>query len=300
MSTTRIDLSDLPFPDAVTSIDYEQIVADCKSDLIAKDTNNVLAAVLNLESEPLTMLVEVIAYRIMLQTNLTNEKAKALMLAYAIGSDLDQLGANADVYRMTIVPADPNANPPTDVVMEPDDAFRRRIQLAPERDAAGSEGAYTYWGLSADPDVRDIGVIVTDAGEVQIWVQSRSAAVAPQSLLDAVNTALDPSTRRPLTDSVTIHAATPTDFTIEAELTLFPGPDPDVVLAAANTAEQAYTNTVSYLGYDVVQSGLYAALHQPGVQRVNLISPAADIVLPRSQYARCTSVNITTLEYRDV
>jgi phage-related baseplate assembly protein len=72
------------------------------------------------------------------QTGQINAKAKALMLAYAKGSDLDHLAANRDVYRKTIIPAQPNANPPIDAVMESDEDLRRRTHLQPESMSAGS------------------------------------------------------------------------------------------------------------------------------------------------------------------
>lgn len=296
--TTRIDLTELPFPTVVDPIDLEALIAEIKADLIADNPD--WADALNLESEPLTKFVELLAYRITLQTNKINEKAKALMLAYAAGSDLDNIGVNVDVYRLVIVPANPNTVPPTPAVMEQDDAYRRRIQLAPERDSAGSEGFYIYWALSSHGDVRDAAVIVSEPGHVQLWIQSHTFDIAPQTLLDTVTTTLDPATRRPATDYLTVHAATPVTWSVNAELTLFPGPDSTVVVAAAQVALDKYTALVSYLGYDVVDSGLKAALHQAGVQRVRINTPTADLVLPRSQYAKCTGTTIATVEFRDV
>ena len=295
---SNIDLSSLPFPDSIQILDFEAELAALKTELLTADPT--LAAVLDLESEPLVKLLQVFAYRILLKKGEINAKVKALLLAYATGSDLDHLAANVGVARLLIQVANPAANPPTEAIYESDTALRRRVLLAAERDCAGSQGAYQYWALSADGDVRDVSIVTPSAGVVEIYLQSRTAATAAQTLLDTVATALDSDTHRPFTDSVSVLAATPRDIQISATLTLFPGPDQAVVLANANAALDRYIEQVSYLGYDVTLSGLYAALHQAGVQRVELLSPTQNIVIPASQYARVISRVIAAVEYRDV
>ncbi|MGV2470124.1 baseplate assembly protein, partial [Bacillus subtilis] len=41
-----------------------------------------------------------------------------------------------------------------------------------------------------------------------------------------------------------------------------------------------------------VLSAIYAALHVQGVQRVELISPKADIKLDKTQASFCTGINV--------
>ncbi|WP_445115020.1 baseplate assembly protein [Acinetobacter sp. WZC-1] len=266
MSSNRIDLSTLPFPDVLKQLDFEAELAECKNDLIARDPE--LAPALDLESEPLVKLLQTFAYRLLLKGSEINATAKALMLAYAKGSNLDHLAANRNVYRKTIIEAQPNANPPIAAVMEPDEDLRRRVQLEPESKSAGSAGAYQFWGLGAHGHVKDIAVETPKQGEVEIWVQSHIDSIAPQSLLNTVNHALDPNTRRPFTDHVTVRAATPQDWKLNAVLVLFPGPDADVVKASALESLQEYIILVNSLGFDVTRSGIHRALHQGGVQNV--------------------------------
>ena len=59
-----------------------------------------------LESEPIVKLLEENAYRELIFRQRINEAAKAVMVAYAIDGDLDQLGANNGVSRLTLTPAD--------------------------------------------------------------------------------------------------------------------------------------------------------------------------------------------------
>lgn len=298
MSSNRIDLSALPFPNVIEQLDFEAELDACKQDLIARDPE--LAPVLNFESEPIVKVLETFAYRLLLKTSQINAKAKALMLAYAKGADLDHLAANRNVYRKTIIEADPTANPPIEAVMEDDEDLRRRVQLEPESKSAGSVGAYQFWGLGAHGHVKDIAVETPAAGYVDIFVQSHIDDVAPQTLLNIVDVALDSGTKRPFTDAVTIKAATPFEWAVNATLVLFPGPDSAVVQTAAEDALNIYIKMVNALGYDVTRSGIYHALHVAGVQNVILTSPASDIILAKSRYAKCIGTTLTITEFRDV
>ena len=69
MSYTAIDLSQLPPPQVVQQLDYEQILAERKAYLISlypADQQASIAAILALESEPLTKLLQENAYREMM------------------------------------------------------------------------------------------------------------------------------------------------------------------------------------------------------------------------------------------
>lgn len=62
---SRIDLSGLPAPDVLIPIDYENMLAAIKADLISRDPS--LTDALSLESDPLTKLLESVAYLNMLR-----------------------------------------------------------------------------------------------------------------------------------------------------------------------------------------------------------------------------------------
>lgn len=295
---SRIDLSGLPAPDVLIPIDYENMLAAIKADLISRDPS--LTDALSLESDPLTKLLESVAYLHMLKTNQVNQTAKAMLLAYATGTTLDHLASAVNVSRLLVKQGNPNAVPPMLDIYESDEAFRRRIQLEPERASAGSEGAYMFWALSSDGDVRDISVVTATAGVVTVYVQSHSELVASDILKEKVRQAVDNPNRKPFTDQVRIASGQPFGFDVQAELTLYPGPDKDVVMATARAELDKYLEKVRYLGYDVTISGLHHALHQAGVQRVKLLAPLTDINLPKGKYANCTGVMLGAVEYRDV
>lgn len=159
---------------------------------------------------------------------------------------------------------------------------------------AGSRGSYVFHTLSVSSLVKDVAVDSPSPGEVRVTVLSTEGDGAPpQELLYAVGGYLSAEDRRPLTDLVTVVAAEIVPFSVEAMLNVYPGPSPTPILAAAEVAVEAYVDEHARLGHDITLSGLYACLHQAGVQRVVLTSPAADVVIGERQAAYCTGITIT-------
>ncbi|CNH95831.1 regulator of late gene expression [Yersinia frederiksenii] len=149
-----IGLSQLPAPLVVESRDYETLLAERKAAFIALYPLNEQDAVmqtLTLESEPITKLLQESTYRELVLRQRINEAAQAVMVAYANSGDLDQLGANNNVSRLVITPANNEAIPPVAAVMESDTDFRLRIPQAFEAlSVAGPTGAYEAHARSAD------------------------------------------------------------------------------------------------------------------------------------------------------
>lgn len=290
-----IDLPALAPPPLIDALEYEAVLAALRTDLIARAPE--LAGALALESEPIVKLLETFAYRELLLRARVNDAGRGVMLALAVGADLDHLGAGAPfgVARLVVQAADPSASPPIPQIMESDEAFRRRIQLAPEGyTCAGSRGAYVFHAISASPLVKDVSVTMTTPGTVRVAVLGSAATGAVSTpTLDAVRAALSAETVRPLCDTVVVQAASIVEYAITAALTTYSGPDPAVVISAAQNAVAAYAAAHHALGHDITLSGLYAALHQSGVQRVALTSPSADLVIDDHQAAYCTAISIT-------
>lgn len=293
-----IDLSQLPAPDVVEALDYETLLAERKATLISLYPPEQQAAItrtLALESEPLVKLLQENAYRELILRQRINEAAKANMVAWATGADLDQLGANNGVTRLTLRAADNSTLPPTAAVMESDDNFRMRIAAAFEGlSVAGPSGAYEYHAKSADGRVADVSATSPAPAEVVITVLSREGdGTAPADLLEIVANALNDEDVRPVADRVQVQAATIVSYRVDATLFLYPGPEAEPIRAAAEAKLLAFINAQSRLGRDIRQSALYAALHVEGVQRVELAQPAADVVLDKTQAAWCSGYSIT-------
>lgn len=293
-----IDLSQLPAPDVVEVLDYETLLAERKATLISlypAEQQAAIARTLALESEPIVKLLQENAYREIILRQRVNEAAQANMVAYASGGDLDQLGANNGVPRLTLTPADNTTIPPTPAVMESDDDFRLRVASAFEGlSVAGPTGAYEYHAKSADGRVADASAISPSPACVTVTVLSHEGnGEAPADLLAVVDAALNDEDVRPVADRVTVQSASIVNYAVEAVLYLYPGPEAEPVRAAAEKKLAAFVSAQARLGRDIRKSALYAALHVEGVQRVELAQPAADVVLDKTQAAYCTGYRIT-------
>lgn len=293
-----IDLAQLPAPGVVEVVDYESLLADRKAALLAlypADQRDTIAAALELESEPLTKLVQENVYRELLLRQRINEAARAVMLAFARDTDLDQIAGNFEVQRFTLQAADPTSVPPVPAVMESDTALRARAQLAFEGlSVAGPRGAYVFHALSADARVADVSAVSPAPAQALITVLARDGdGTAPADLLSAVADALNDEEVRPVADRVTVQSAAIVPYAISATLYLFPGPEAEPIRAAAQARLQAYISAQRRIGRDIRRSALFAALHAEGVQRVELAAPAADVVLDSSQAAYCTGYSLT-------
>ncbi|WP_278362670.1 baseplate J/gp47 family protein [Stutzerimonas kunmingensis] len=296
---TAIDLPQLPAPQIIEALDYETILAERKAYLVSLypvDEQAAIAARLELESEPMTKLLQENAYRELTLRQRINDAARGVMLAYATGSDLDQIGANFSIQRLVVEAGDPTAVPPVAPIHETDADFRRRIQLGFEGfSTAGPEGAYLFHALGADGRVLDAGVYgpPESPGVVRVAVLSREGSGhATEDLLEAVQTTLRDDDVRPLTDHVLVESAEVLEYQVTASLTFYPGPDKSVVLAAAHAALTAYTQANHRLGRDVTLSGLYAALHREGVQNVTVSSPLANVIAGWNQATWCTGIDL--------
>jgi len=293
-----IDLSQLPAPDVVEALDYETLLNERKATLVSlypEDQQDAVARTLALESEPVVKLLQENAYREVILRQRVNEAAKAVMVAYALADDLDHLGANNGVARLTLTAADDTTTPPTAAVMESDDDYRVRIAAAFEGlSVAGPSGAYEYHAKSADGRVADASAISPSPACVTVTVLSREGnGEAADGLLAVVDKALNDEDVRPVADRVTVQSAAIVDYAVEAVLYLYPGPEAEPIRAAAGAKLAAFVSAQARLGRDIRKSALYAALHVEGVQRVELAQPAADVVLDKTQAAYCTGWSIT-------
>ncbi|EBJ1712499.1 baseplate assembly protein [Enterobacter cloacae] len=297
-----IDLSQLPPPVVVEPLDFETLFAQRKAAFIAmypEDEQEEIARTLELESEPITMLLEENCYRELLLRQRVNEAARAVMLAYSTDSDLDNLAVNFNVERLTIQEEDDSVTPPVEAVMESDADLRTRTQQAFEGlSVAGPTAAYEFWGRSADGRVADISAVSPTPACVTISVLSREGdGTASDDLLSVVATALNDEEVRPVADRVTVQSAEIVPYQIDATLYIYPGPEAEPVRQASEQQLQAYIAAQNRLGRDIRLSAIYAALHVEGVQRVELAQPVADIVLSDYQASHCTEYTITVGGY---
>jgi len=307
MSLAQIDFAQIPAPAVVEVLDFEAILAAMKTDLLARDAT--LTAI-ELESDPSSKILEGVAYRELNLRQRVNDAAHAVMTPYATESDLDQRGANVNVQRLT---------------GETDTALRARIQKAFNLlAAAGPAESYKQHALAVDVSIADVNVVSIADGQVTVTVlvpdsvvtatatpnqllagQAAFPSLAPPSgssivisgdnapVMATVRTRLNDPAVKPLTDVVIVRSPTAIPFSIVGVLTIYPGPDANVVLSDALKSLHAHLADIKHMGFDATRSGLIAALTVPGVQNVALSSPAADVIADALSIALAISINIT-------
>ncbi|GHD59853.1 baseplate assembly protein [Jeongeupia chitinilytica] len=295
---SQIDFAKLPAPDLVEPLDFETILARRKArllGLVPADQRDNVARTLELESEPMTILLQENAYMELLLRQRINEAAVATLLAKARGADLDNRAADYGVNRLLITPADPDAVPPIDAIWESDDRLRMRAQMALEGlSVAGPRGAYVFHALSASPHVADVKVVSPAGGDVNVYVlDDRGNGVPDATLLATVQAALSAETVRPLNDRPYVIAGTPRSFAAHALIEFEDGGEAisGGLAAAQSRAEQALAQLKRLEGL-VSHSALDAAVHVTGVRRVTWLSPTADVVCALNEFPLASSVTV--------
>lgn len=127
-----------------------------------------------------------------------------------------------------------------------------------------------------------------------MYILSRTGDGTPsQALLDKVTAALNPDDTRPLTDFVTVKAASNLNYSIEATIIAGLGPDQNVLLNGATSDVETYTAAQHRIGATAAISGIYDAIHRDGTERVILTAPATDIIAGVGQAPYCTGIKLS-------
>lgn len=275
---TTIDLAAVPPPDAIETLSFETLRSAILSDGVARmNAAGVPYNVDVLESDPFVALVEAYAYRELNLRARINDAVRAVLLASSWGSNLDNIGALFDTARQA---------------GELDPAYQARIHMAPDAfSSAGPTGAYEYWARTVLPGLLDASAVMTGPGQVRVTLLYPAPQLAPtaaqiQTLAQFFSNRED---TKPLTDVVAVMGPGIVPVTITAVSTLFPGPDQGLVLAAQQTALNNFLAANQKLGFTLARSAIIAQLQQNGVKSVNLISPAADVLIDATSVYNLTA-----------
>lgn len=310
-----LDLKTLPRPAVVEVLDYEQILDGLRADLLARYPE--AAEVLDLESEPLHKLLQVAAYRELLIRARINDAARAVMLPWAVGSDLDALAARYDIARLD---------------GEDDERLRARVLIGYHAlSAAGSTHSWRLRALSQSVDVRQVDVWADRPGRVKVCLLARVAAHAStltndelavgrtlfgehpaadsgsmrwrvarvgDAIVGQVEAALLAEDVRPLTVDVDVTAARVLPLQVVATLVHPPGPDG--ALLASQAAERVRRLAAqAAFRVDLTRAALVAAIMGEGIRDVVLHQPAADVVASNGEVPVVTAIDVTAQARHD-
>ena len=295
--TVAINLAELPAPEVLVALDFETTLTNYKNKLIALDPS--CAETLALESEPLTKLMQVAAWREILLLARYNDEAKSLLLAYATGATLDHIAYTyyRGETRLVIVEEDLEAFPPVEQVLESDNDFRERVALKPESySSAGPTEAYRFFARSASGQVKDAVATSPIPGTTLVTVLSREGQGVPSApVLALVSEALNTTTIRPLSEEVNVEAAEIITYSLIVGLRVYNGPDHTIIISAAESALADYTSKSHRLGINHTIAGFHKAAKQEGVWDVEL-NILESIAVTKQQAAYCTSIVVEIIE----
>ncbi|WP_367257138.1 baseplate J/gp47 family protein [Pseudomonas sp. stari2] len=289
--STLVDLSELPAPDVLEPLDFEDTYSEVLGVFRGHMGKNWTASI---ESDPVTKLLEVGSYIRLGNRARVNDAAKAQFLAHATGSDLDHLAGNVNLKRLVIQPADPLAVPPVDAVMESHDALRERVQLAYEGlTTAGPRNSYILHARNASALVADATAESPAPACVDVRVLGLEGdGTAGPELLALVAAAVNDDDVRPVGDRVTVRGAEILHYRVDAVLHMRgSGPENDAALTEAIRRLEAWINPRRRLGVEVARSGVDAQLHVAGVGRVEL-KDWQDLKPTKAQAAYCTGYTV--------
>ncbi|WP_018261360.1 baseplate assembly protein [Methylobacterium sp. WSM2598] len=321
---TDIDLSrlpDLPAPpteDAIFAARMADVAARLNKAGIPYDVGS-------LRTDTVAIIQGAGAYREALVYAAYDDATRAVLLATSWGPYLDHLGATQTpaVARLPLVASPRPYVYGTDAATdwEGDDAFRARIQLAPESlSGAGPEGAYVSFALGV-PGVKAAAAYgpmsfggdpdnpFAPLGHVHVpLVAAAGDGTASGELIAAVQAALRADDRRPVADFVTVSSVSVIPYRIEAVLYVGGGADRSFVQAAAERRLAAQAARQHRPGAAQLLQMLYGAAYVPDssgailVEQVDLLAPLGDLnagpispAAPEAAYCApyCTGITVT-------
>lgn len=270
-----MNLEELGTPSVVEGLSLNEILNQMK----AKFVEIAPEFTAYVESDPLIKLMEVAAYRELLLRQRINQAAKANLLAFATGTDLDSL---ASFYGLTRKDG------------ETDEEFRKRIQAKIEGwSSAGSKAAYKFHALNSDSRVKEVNADSPVPGLVRIAILSKeNGGVVSEDLLKSVNDYMQREDIRVLTDTVQVVACELIDFSVKAKIALMSSTPPEFLQTIKTSFQDAFNRTAG-LGVSFSRSWIVSNLFIDGVKDVTLSSPTTDIAVSETACARLVDVELS-------
>ena len=133
--------------------------------------------------------------------------------------------------------------------------------------------------MSASGLIKDVDAYSPGQGVVVVTVMADNATgIIDNAVLDLVRLALNDENVRPVSDKrLIIQPANIIEYHIEAVVYIGAGADGNLVFSKSIERINKYIQDNFVLNRTHSLSGIYDALHEPEVRRVDLISPEADV-----------------------
>lgn len=277
------ELANLPEPSLIEQISFEARLTEFRTRAVQLfQAAGIDYDVEQIESDPLQVILQVVTYADSLLRQRVNEAIRANLLAFAIGSDLDHLAQFYDVLRSS---------------GETDERLRARIVLAIRgRSTGGTEPRYRSVALASSPRVQDAAIYTVGKDPtVRVAVFSTdNGGVADQALLNTVNAALQDPAVRMVNDVIVVAPASRVQTPVTANVWLLPETSSTILDQMKAALQAAWTEQI-VLGRDVTRSWLITKLSLEGVQKVEILAPAADVIVPSNQAAALGAITLNNM-----
>lgn len=182
--------------------------------------------------------------------------------------------------------------------VETDAEYRERIRIAPfSFSTAGAREAYKYLALSSNANVGDADPYRTSAGSVKVAIVKKDGTLpdADSDILKDVENACNSKNARPLTDNVTVAAATPVNDTID--VTYYISNEDSATATQIQTKVEKAVNEyklwqTTKIGRNINPDKLRSKMFEAGAYSVSITAPTEKAVND-GEVAQFTSVKVT-------
>jgi phage-related baseplate assembly protein len=263
-----VNLDESQTPEIIEELNFEEILLQMKEKLVSIDSEYTAF----LGSDPLMKLLEVAAYRELLLRQRINQAAKANLLAFATGSDLDNLAAFYGIERKE---------------NETDEELRTRTHAKIVGwSSAGSREAYKFHALNSDSRVKEANADSPKPGMVRISILSKEdGGIVSENLLESVKNYMFREDVRMLTDTVEVVPCGLVEVNVKAKIILMSSTPPEIL----NTIRQSFVSAFSKiagLGASISRAWIISNLFLSGVKDVELQTPPEDIFVSEIECAK--------------
>jgi phage-related baseplate assembly protein len=277
----------LPAPAIVEALDFEDVFARLRDDAVqAFSDAGVNYDVGNLETDPVVIVLQAAAASEVRLRARINEAARAQLLVYASGTDLDHLASFYGVTR---------------VVDETDAQLKERVYLAiAGRSPAGGRSWYEARAREADPRVKaalarrlDSSPTITIAVQ---HVDPDADAAELEGLRSTVEAFLERSDVRVLSDKISVVVVSERLENIVANVYLVDGEAETAFSTLEDDLRSAWEKEGS-LGRDLTVSWIIAQLQKSGIYRVEVLQPVSDVVVKSAESIKLAQVQVNLVGY---
>lgn len=327
-----LNLSSLPDPAIIETLSFQSIFNDLKDDFSTRFSQYTALV----ESDPAIKLLEVAAQREVILRQRVNDAFKATLLAFAAGADLDQLAAfygltrltdelDADLrertinriqgsstaggaawYRYQALTANtgvrdarvtsPAAGEVQVALLSKEKANLLALGTSTSQLSADMVALATFYGVSTggtsginnDSQASTAIAAVIDAAGPE--------GTATSQLLAAVDSTMQSSEVRVITDTVATVTANVVSVNVTADVYLYPDTSASVLDGIEAAIRQAVQDEGG-LGWDLTLSWLIKNIHVDGVQRVDMVAPTANQVAADDTAITIGTFSITNRGY---